>query len=77
MKTRTFDVFLTKNGLGYLNSGTGVMVHFRGEGIKAKLIVELPERTGTITESDFDALMACAAINVPALRKKIFNKDTQ
>lgn len=76
-RTKTFDVFLTDGGLTYLKEGVSAMVYPKNGTHKAKLIVELPERIGTITESEFDdAALSASSDELKVLRIKIFGKAT-
>lgn len=65
MKTKEIDVWVCKNTFNKSNSHLWVYKNFykAPEGIqylKAKLIIEIPEKKVTITESEFDdALKNC------------------
>lgn len=80
MSTKTFDVFISDQGLNNLkesSSATAYAVKQSCGGYKAKLIVETPERSGTISESEFDNALTAADCIVQVIRDKVFGKDTQ
>lgn len=78
-RTKTFKRHLTKQGLLHLESGETATLWCSHNDVeyKATIIVELPERTATITESELDLALTCFrnSKNGQALIKKLFGES--
>lgn len=81
-KTREIDVFVNPATLKHETIRVVSLdaLIIQNEWIKAKLIIEEPERTVTISESDFDAAFRewCPEYDgLVSLKRKLFSKDSK
>ena len=80
MKTEEFEMWASDFGLNLLKSGCDVAFESHPSDYrkhKIRIIIEKPERVGTITESQFDKLAYkyCDFEDKRELEKEIFGED--
>jgi hypothetical protein len=75
-RTKEFDVFVRDEIKLPINGFWCQNIQAGGYNIKAKLIIEMPEKYITITETDFDdAISSLGCSNFSYLREKLFGED--